>query len=68
MLLSDIKQSRFYQEAFQEGEKRVKLAVVPAMLSLGASVEDIAEVLAMDVEEVRELAQNQPQSDSGDEN
>ncbi|MBZ8178673.1 Rpn family recombination-promoting nuclease/putative transposase [Oscillatoria salina] len=66
--LGDIKQSKVYQEAFQEGEERVKLAAVPAMLALGASVEYIAEVLAMDVEEVSELAQNQPQINSGDEN
>ncbi len=38
------------------------------MLNLGASVEYIAEVLALDVEQVREIAENQPQINSGEEN
>jgi len=62
--LSDLKQTKVYQEALQkgieEGERKGKLKAVPHMLALGASVEQVAEALGLDVEEVRHSAQNQP--------
>lgn len=62
--LSELKQTRVYQEAFQEGieqgERRGKLQAVAYLLSLGASVEQIAEALNLSVEEVRQAAQNLP--------
>lgn len=49
-----------YQEALEEGERRGNLRAVPHMLALGASVEQIAEVLGLSVDEVRQAAQTQP--------
>jgi predicted transposase/invertase (TIGR01784 family) len=69
--LSDLKNTRVYQEALeegrqegkqegtQEGELQGKLASVPFMLSLGATAEQIAEELGLDVEQVRQVAQQQ---------
>lgn len=54
--LSELKQTRVYQEALEEG----KLQAVPHMLALGATVEQIAEALDLDVEQVRQVAQQQP--------
>lgn len=66
--LSELKQTRFYQEAFQEGvEQGVeqgkvqgKLKAVPAMLAAGLTVEQVAQALDLSVEEVRQVAQSQP--------
>ena len=52
--LSDLKQTRVYQEAKLEG----KLAAVPFMLSLGGTVEQIAEALGLDAELVRQVAES----------
>jgi predicted transposase/invertase (TIGR01784 family) len=69
--LSDLKNTRVYQEALeegrqegkqegrQEGDLQGKLASVPFMLSLGATAEQIAEALGLDVEQVRQVAQQQ---------
>jgi predicted transposase YdaD len=58
--LSDLKQTRVYQEALEEGksEGRIegKLETVPFMLTLGLSVEQIAEGLGLDIEQVRQAA------------
>jgi predicted transposase/invertase (TIGR01784 family) len=59
--LSDLKNTKVYQEALEEGreegELQGKLATVPFMLSLGATVEQIAEALGLDVEQVQQVAQ-----------
>ncbi|MBW4648191.1 MAG: Rpn family recombination-promoting nuclease/putative transposase [Kastovskya adunca ATA6-11-RM4] len=69
--LSDLKQTRVYQEALeegrqegkqqgrQEGRQEGKLESVPFMLNLGATVEQIAEALGLDVEQVRQVAQQE---------
>lgn len=61
--LSDLKQTRVYQEGFQEGmgegERREKLRTVPLLLRLGLTVEQVAQELSMSVEEVRQAAQEQ---------
>jgi predicted transposase/invertase (TIGR01784 family) len=65
--LSDLKQTRFYQEAKEEGkeegeqlgEQRGKLASVPLLLNLGATVEQIAATLGLDADLVRQVAQQQ---------
>ena len=62
--LSDLKQTRVYQEALEEGriEGRIegtiegKLKAVPPMLRLGASLEQIAEALELQIEQVRHKA------------
>ncbi|MGA9377800.1 MAG: hypothetical protein WBV73_03270, partial [Phormidium sp.] len=50
--LSDLKQTRFYQEAKEEG----KLESVPGLLAIGLSVEQIAIALGLDIELVRQAA------------
>lgn len=50
--LSDFRQTRVYQETAEE----VKLETVPFMLTLGASVEQIAEGIGLDIELVRQTA------------
>lgn len=60
--LSELKQTRVYQEALHEGEQKAKLQAVPRFLALGLSVEQIAEGLGLSVEEVRQAAQQQPSS------
>ncbi|MEC4982492.1 MAG: hypothetical protein SAJ37_05380 [Oscillatoria sp. PMC 1068.18] len=72
----DLKQTKVYQEAFQEGKvegkvegkEEGKVEAVPAMLALGASPEYIANVLNLDLEQVRQIAQNYSQDDSGNKN
>jgi predicted transposase/invertase (TIGR01784 family) len=54
--LSDFRQTRVYQEAFEEGELRGKFKAVPPMLALGLSVEQIAQGLDLDVEQARQAA------------
>ena len=54
--LSELKQTRVYQEAKLEGKLEGKLEAVPFMLSLGATLEQIAEALGIDVELVRLVA------------
>jgi predicted transposase/invertase (TIGR01784 family) len=74
--LSELKQTRFYQEAFQEGVEQGKLQgieqgkvqgieqgklkAVPAMLAARLTVEQVAQALDLSVEEVRQAAQSQP--------
>lgn len=64
--LSDLKQTRVYQEAKEEGklegiaEGKIegKLESVPRLLSLGLTVEQIAQAFGLNVEDVRRAAQN----------
>lgn len=65
--LSELKQTKVYQEALQEGEMRNKLASIPRMLRLGFSFEIIAESLDLSSDLVREEARkyrSNPESDS----
>ncbi|PMB45161.1 hypothetical protein CEN41_08735 [Fischerella thermalis CCMEE 5330] len=69
--LSELKQTRVYQEALeegreegrqegrQEGVKEGKLAAVPLLLKAGVSVEEIAQQLEVEIEAVRQIAQQQ---------
>jgi predicted transposase/invertase (TIGR01784 family) len=50
------------QEALEEGELKAKLESIPRFLAFGLSVEQIAEGLGLSVEEVRQAAQQFPQS------
>lgn len=58
--LSDLKQTKVYKEAFAEGELIGKLEVAPRLLAFGLSVEQVAEALGLEVEQVRQVAQNLP--------
>ena len=59
--LSDLRQTKVYQEALeegrQEGELKAKLESVPRLLAIGLSVEQIAQALELTVEQVRQVAQ-----------
>lgn len=51
-----IRDTKVYQEAFEEGELQAKLKMIPILLELGLSIQQIAEKLKLDVEIVREAA------------
>jgi predicted transposase/invertase (TIGR01784 family) len=57
--LSDLKQTKVYQEALEEGERRANLKAAPRLLALGLSLEQVAEALGLSIEEVRQAAQQQ---------
>lgn len=62
--LSELKQTRVYQEAEQEGKQKgrleAKLEAVPKLLALGLTVEQIAQALDLDVSQVQQVAQQTP--------
>ena len=59
--LSELKQTRVYQEGKQEGKQEgrfeAKLAAIPKLLALGLTVEQIAQALDLDVAQVQQAAQ-----------
>lgn len=63
--LSELKQTKVYQEALEEGrlegELRGKLAAVPLLLEAGMSIEQIAQKLGMDINAVEQVAASQSQ-------
>jgi len=61
MLGLKLEESRIYQEAQAEGEYRNKLQTVPKLLQEGMSVEKIASLVELTIEEVRQATQP-PQS------
>jgi predicted transposase/invertase (TIGR01784 family) len=60
--LSDLRETRVYQEALEEGieqgieqgELMAKLRSIPRLVALGLSVEQIAQALELDIERVKE--------------
>ncbi|BAY90731.1 MULTISPECIES: Rpn family recombination-promoting nuclease/putative transposase [unclassified Tolypothrix] len=62
--LSELKQTRVYQEAEQEGKQKgrleAKLEAVPKFLALGLTVEQIAQALDLDIAQVQQVAQQAP--------
>jgi predicted transposase/invertase (TIGR01784 family) len=64
--LSDLKETRVYQEALEEGREEgreeAKLASVPRLSALGLSAEQIAQALELEIERVRQAlsAENEP--------
>ncbi|MBS9386089.1 MAG: hypothetical protein HEQ24_18445 [Dolichospermum sp. BR01] len=65
--LSELKQTRFYQEAkeegkeegIEEGERKAKLDAVPRLIGLGLTREQIAQVLNLSLAEISEIIQQQ---------
>jgi predicted transposase/invertase (TIGR01784 family) len=59
--LSELKQTKVYQEALEEGEERgemkAKLEAIPRMIQVGLSLEAIAQVLDLPLETVQQAAQ-----------
>ncbi len=70
-LRSELKQTRFYQEAreeglqearqkaFEQGQLQAKLAIVPWLLQKGLSIEGLVELLELDVATIRQVAAEQ---------
>jgi predicted transposase/invertase (TIGR01784 family) len=54
--LSDLKQTRVYQQGKEEGKEEGKLESVPSLLAVGLSVEQIAQALKLDVALVQQVA------------
>lgn len=55
MLGLTLEETRIYQDL----ERQTRLKVVPRLLSKGLSLEEVAEILELPVEEVRQIAQRQ---------
>jgi predicted transposase/invertase (TIGR01784 family) len=68
--LSELRETRVYQEALeegrqegrQEGKLEAKLEVVPLLLELGLSVEQIAQRLSLEVEIINSVIQPPPEA------
>lgn len=57
MLGLSLEETRVYRDAKAEGERENKLKIVPKLLARGLSVEEIAEIVELTVEEVRQASQ-----------
>ncbi|WP_414579376.1 Rpn family recombination-promoting nuclease/putative transposase [Anabaena sp. CCY 9402-a] len=57
--LSELKQTRVYQEGKQEGHLEAKLEAVPKLLALGLTVEQIAQALDLDIAQVQQALPNE---------
>ncbi|WP_181280593.1 hypothetical protein [Aphanothece hegewaldii] len=55
--LEGIKQTRFYQETFEEGKIEGKIEMIPLLHELGLSAEQIADRLQLDLIIVRQKIQ-----------
>ena len=64
--LSDLKQTRVYQEAKEEGKEEGKLESVPRFISMGLTVEQIATALGLDIQQVQQVADQQPNVTEGE--
>ena len=64
--LNELKQTRVYQEGREEGReegaRQEKFRMIPLLLKLGLSLEEIAEELGLSLEEVQQQIQKQPKS------
>jgi predicted transposase/invertase (TIGR01784 family) len=64
--LDELKQTRYFQdvreearqEGLEEGELSAKIASVPRLLALGLTVEQVAEALQLEIEQVRKIQNN----------
>ncbi|MEA5602998.1 hypothetical protein [Nostoc sp. UHCC 0252] len=63
MLGVKLEETRVYQEAKQEGREELKLELVPLLLACGMSMEQVAQLLSLTIEQVR-LATEQESSTS----
>ena len=57
--LNIIKKTKVYQEAFEEGFEEGKLQLIPKLMQKGLSIQEVAELLELDQETVRQAAQQQ---------
>ncbi|MEL4897608.1 Rpn family recombination-promoting nuclease/putative transposase [Crocosphaera sp. Alani8] len=64
--LSDLRETKVYQEALeegieqgkQEGELKTKMSTIPRLIALGLTVEQIAQAVDLDIEQVRNIIQS----------
>jgi predicted transposase YdaD len=56
--LDEFKQSRLYQDLKKEAGEASKLEIIPALVKRGFTVEEIAEIIKLDVEKVRQAVSN----------
>ena len=60
--VDDLRKTRFAQELIEEGEQRGeikgKLQTIPRLLGKGFSVEELADILQLDIEQVRQAIAN----------
>jgi len=63
MLGVKLEETRIYQEAKEEGREELKLELVPRFLARGMSMEEVAQLLDLTIEQVR-LATEQESSTS----
>lgn len=57
--ISLLKETRVYQEAKEEGRLERDVELVPKLLQKGFSIQEVADLLELDVEEVRKIAREQ---------
>jgi predicted transposase YdaD len=57
--LSELKQTRFYQEAKEKENNKAKLDAVPGLIGLGLTREQIAQVLNLSLAEISQIIQQQ---------
>ncbi|MEH2364023.1 hypothetical protein [Nostoc sp.] len=59
--LNDLRQTRFFQDVFEEGKKEGKqegkLEAIPQLLAFGLSIKQIAQGLGLDEQVIRQAAQ-----------
>lgn len=53
--LDELKQTQYFQDVREEAKLETKLETVPRLLALGLTVEQVAEALKLDIEQVREI-------------
>jgi predicted transposase YdaD len=54
-----IRGTKVYQEANEEGALKITVKLVPKLLRKGLSIQEVAEILELDLEEVRKAAREQ---------
>jgi predicted transposase YdaD len=54
--LDDLRQTRLYQEAKEEGREEAKTEAIASLLALGLSIEQIATALQLEPTKVQETA------------
>jgi predicted transposase/invertase (TIGR01784 family) len=61
--LSDLRETKVYQEALEEGreegELSAKLNSIPRLLVLGLTIEQIAQALDLEIEQVQQVIEGQ---------
>ncbi len=62
--LSDLKQTKVYQEALEEGEQKARLEAIPELLKEGLKLEQIARALKLPLEVVEQVALKQQSDDA----